>query len=70
VPSWRSGTEKSPPVDVVVVRDTPVASLVAVTVTPGSTAPVESATRPAMPPRNVWACAAPEIPSSTSHIAT
>ena len=38
------------------------ALLVATTVTPGSTPPVESATRPAMPPRNVWAPQTPAIP--------
>jgi hypothetical protein len=42
----------------------PVASLVAVTVTPGRTAPVVSAMRPEMPPRNVWASATPENPNN------
>jgi hypothetical protein len=57
MPSARSGNEKSPLSDVVVVRDAAVAVFVAVIVTPGSTAPVWSATRPVMPPRNVWASA-------------
>ena len=42
----RSGNEKSPLSDVVVVRDAAVAVFVGVIVTPGSTAPVWSATRP------------------------
>jgi hypothetical protein len=41
----------------VVVREMPVPVLVAVSVTPGRTAPVESTTRPAIPPRNVCALA-------------
>ena len=55
VPSCRSGREKSPLAEVFVVRATPVASLVAVTLTPGSTPPLESAMRPEMVPRNVCA---------------
>src|SRR6267142_4058975 len=45
----------SPLSDVVVVRATPVALLTAVTVTPGSTPPLESAIRPEMAPRKVCA---------------
>src|SRR5262245_65614098 len=59
--------EKSPPVDVVVVREIPVASLVATIVTPGSTPPVESATRPEMLPRNVCASQRAAYPSSSEN---
>ncbi len=40
VPSGKSGSEKSPVLDVTVVRLTPVPAFVAVTVTPGRTPPL------------------------------
>ena len=52
------GNTYSPEAFVTVVTDTPVASWVRVTVTPGRTAPLSSATLPTMVPVSSWAEAA------------
>src|SRR5580698_3508672 len=64
VPSGRSWKANSPPLVVVAVIATAVATLVAFTLAPATTAPDGSVTVPLMAPRNV--CAYPVAPSSTS----
>src|SRR5262245_32142760 len=68
VPGGSAGALKTPSGEVVAFRDCPVSRLTALNCTPGSAAPDESLTKPAIVPVGAWAWPQPGV-SNTNRMA-